>query len=125
MTGITTSEARRAPDAAARRVTLLGATGSIGTSTIDLLVREPGRYQVEAVTAQRKAPELAQLARKLGARFAAVSDPDSYRALKDALSGTGIEAAAGEAALVEAAQRPADWVMAAITGAAGLKPTLA
>jgi 1-deoxy-D-xylulose-5-phosphate reductoisomerase len=108
-----------------RTVTLLGATGSIGSSTIDLLQREPGRYQVEAVTANRNAAALAQLARDLGARFAAVGDPKAYGELKSALAGSGIEAAAGMDALVEAAQRPADWVMAAITGAASLKPTLA
>lgn len=108
-----------------RTVTLLGATGSIGSSTIDLLRREPARYQVEAVTAHRNGAALARLARELGAGFAAVADPAAYRDLKDGLAGSGIEAGAGGAALVEAAQRPASWVMAAITGAASLKPTLA
>ena len=108
-----------------KSVTLLGATGSIGSSTIDLLQREPGRYRVEAVTANRNAAALAKLARELGARFAAVGEPAAYEELKSALSGSGIEAAAGADALVEAAQRPAEWVMAAITGAASLKPTLA
>jgi 1-deoxy-D-xylulose-5-phosphate reductoisomerase len=108
-----------------KTVTLLGATGSIGSSTIDLLQREPGRYRVEAVTANRSAAALAQIARDLGARFAAVGDPDAYGELKSALAGSGIEAGAGPEALVEAALRPADWVMAAITGAASLKPTLA
>jgi 1-deoxy-D-xylulose-5-phosphate reductoisomerase len=108
-----------------RTVTLLGATGSIGSSTIDLLRREPGRYRVEAVTAHRNAAALARLARELGARFAAVADPGAFSELKAALSGSGIEVAAGAAAVVEAAQRPADWVMAAITGATSLKPTLA
>ena len=108
-----------------KSVTLLGATGSIGSSTIDLLQREPGRYRVEAVTANRNAGALARLARELGARFAAVADADAYGELKSELAGSGIEAAAGADALVEAAQRPADWVMAAITGAASLKPTLA
>src|SRR6204780_4225780 len=108
-----------------KSVTLLGATGSIGSSTIDLLQREPGRSRVEAVTAHRSAAALARLARELGAHFAAVADPDAYAELKAELSGSGIEAAAGAAAVVEAAQRPAEWVMAAITGAASLKPTLA
>jgi 1-deoxy-D-xylulose-5-phosphate reductoisomerase len=108
-----------------RSVSLLGATGSIGSSTVDLLRREPGRYRVEAVSAQRNASALAALARELGARFAAIGDAAHYADLKEALSGSGIEAAAGEGALVEAAQRPADWVMAAITGASGLKPTMA
>ena len=108
-----------------KSVTLLGATGSIGSSTIDLLQREPGRYRVEAVTANRNAGALARLARELGARFAAVGDAEAYKELKSGLAGSGIEAAAGAEALVEAAQRPAEWVMAAITGAASLKPTLA
>jgi 1-deoxy-D-xylulose-5-phosphate reductoisomerase len=108
-----------------RTVTLLGATGSIGSSTVDLLRRDAGRYQIEAITAHREAAALARLARELGARFAAVGDPDAYAELKAELSGSGIEAAAGPAALVDAAQRPADWVMAAITGAASLAPTLA
>ena len=110
---------------APRAVTLLGATGSIGSSTVDLLRQEADRYRVEAVTAHRNAASLARLARELGARFAAVADPDAYGELKAELSGSGIEAAAGAAAVVEAAQRPADWVMAAITGAASLEPTLA
>ena len=108
-----------------RSVTLLGATGSIGSSTVDLLKQEAGRYRVEALTAHRNAKALARLAREFGARFAAVAAPDAYAELKAELSGSGIEAAAGEAAVVEAAQRPADWVMAAITGATSLKPTLA
>jgi 1-deoxy-D-xylulose-5-phosphate reductoisomerase len=108
-----------------RSVTLLGATGSIGGSTVDLLVRNRDRYRVEAVTAATNAKALAVLARNVNARFAAVADPARYGELKDALAGSGIEAAAGEDALVEAASRPADWVMGAITGAAGLRPTLA
>src|SRR5271168_4744854 len=108
-----------------RSVTLLGATGSIGSSTADLLRRDTARYQIEAVTAHREATALARLARELGARFAVVADPGAYGELKSALAGTRIEAAAGAAAIVEAAQRPADWVMAAITGAASLAPTLA
>jgi 1-deoxy-D-xylulose-5-phosphate reductoisomerase len=108
-----------------RTVTLLGATGSIGSSTIDLLRQEAARYQVEAVTADRNAAALARIARELGARWAVVADPAAYGELKAELSGSNIEAAAGPEAVVEAAQRPADWVMAAITGAASLKPTLA
>jgi 1-deoxy-D-xylulose-5-phosphate reductoisomerase len=106
-------------------VTLLGATGSIGASTVDLLKRQPGRYRVEAVSAHRNAAALATLARELGARFAAIADPAAYGELKGALGNSGIAAGAGESALLEAAQRPADWVMAAISGASGLKPTLA
>jgi len=117
--------ARVTPALAERSVTLLGATGSIGASTIDLLKRGRGRFRVEAVSANRNAAALAALARDLGARFATVGDPAAYGELKESLSGTGIEAAAGESGLLEAAQRPAEWVIGAITGAAGLKPTLA
>jgi 1-deoxy-D-xylulose-5-phosphate reductoisomerase len=110
---------------AIRTVTVLGATGSVGTSTVDLLKRGNGRYRVEAVTAYRNAAQLAQIARDLKARVAVVADPSAYAELKAALAGSGIEAASGEAAVVEAAERPADWVMAAVSGSVGLKPTLA
>ena len=106
-------------------MTLLGATGSIGASTVDLIRRERNRYRVEAVAAYRNVAALAALARELGAQFAAVGDSSAFQDLKDALAGTGIACGAGESAMVEAACRPADWVMGAITGAAGLKPTLA
>jgi 1-deoxy-D-xylulose-5-phosphate reductoisomerase len=115
----------RVKQAAPKTVTILGATGSIGSSTADLLRRDPASFAVEAVTANRDAAALARLARELGARFAAVADTAAYAELKAELSGSGIEAAAGPEALVEAAQRPAEWVMAAITGAASLAPTLA
>jgi 1-deoxy-D-xylulose-5-phosphate reductoisomerase len=111
--------------AAVRSVTILGATGSIGSSTVDLLKRQPERFSVEALTAHRNGVALAHLARELGARFAAVADPAAYNELKAELSGTGIEAAAGPDAVTEAARRPADWVIGAITGAAGLEPALA
>ena len=113
-----------APRARERVVTLLGATGSIGASTVDLLRLNRERFRVEAVTAQRNAASLARLAREVGARFAVVADPDCYGELKTELARSGIEAAAGAEAIVEAAARPADWVMAAITGAAGLVPTM-
>jgi 1-deoxy-D-xylulose-5-phosphate reductoisomerase len=108
-----------------RTISVLGATGSIGTSTLDLIKRNRDRYAVGAVSANRNAKALAELARAAGAKFAAVADPAAYRELKDALGNSGIEAAAGPDALVEAALYPADWVMAAISGATGLKPTLA
>lgn len=108
-----------------RSITVLGATGSIGASTIDLIKRAPDLYEVEALVAQRNVEVLARIAREVRARVAVVADLTAYGALKDALAGSGIEAAAGEAALVEAAERPVDWLMAAISGAAGLKPTLA
>jgi 1-deoxy-D-xylulose-5-phosphate reductoisomerase len=113
--------ARTAP----RTVSILGATGSIGTSTIDLIRRERGRYRVEALAARSNASALAALAREFGARFAAVADPAAYRELKDVLAGSNVEAAAGEDAVVEVARRPADWLMAAIAGATGLRATLA
>jgi 1-deoxy-D-xylulose-5-phosphate reductoisomerase len=113
------------PAAGMRSITILGATGSIGASTIDLIKRNRDRYRVEAVAAGRNAAALADVARAVGAAVAVVSDASAYSDLKDALAGSGIEAAAGEDALVEAATRPADWVMASIAGAIGLKPTLA
>ncbi len=108
-----------------RSITILGATGSIGTSTLDLIKRHPHCYRVEAVTARRNVAALAKIAREVKARFAVVADPDAFGDLKRALAGSGTEVAAGKAALVDAAQRPADWVMAAISGAIGLGPTLA
>lgn len=122
---VTLARSKPVPAHGERRITILGATGSIGASTIDLLKREPGRYRVEAVTARKNAAALANLAREVRAQVAVVADNSVYRDLKDALAGTNIEAASGEEALLEAGQRPADWVMAAISGAIGLKPTLA
>lgn len=113
------------PEAALRTISILGATGSIGTSTFDLLARQRDRYCVEAVAAQRNVEALAKTAIALGARFAAVAEPDAYGALKDALSGSGITAAAGADAVIEAAARPADLIVASISGAAGLAPTMA
>jgi 1-deoxy-D-xylulose-5-phosphate reductoisomerase len=109
---------------APRRITVLGATGSIGESTLDLIGRNASAYQVVALTGARNVARLAELAILHRAELAVVADPSFYAQLKSALAGTGIEAAAGEEALLEAARRPADWVMAAIVGAAGLKPTL-
>jgi 1-deoxy-D-xylulose-5-phosphate reductoisomerase len=106
-------------------VTILGATGSIGASTIDVIRHEPDLYCVEALASGGNAAALATLARDLGARFAAIADPNAYRELKDALSGTKIEPAAGPDAVIEAARRPADFIMGAIAGANGLAPTLA
>ncbi len=108
-----------------RTVTVLGATGSIGDSTMDLLRGARDRYSVEALTANTNVEALAKLAMEFGARFAAIADPARLGELKDALAGTGIECGAGESAIIEAAARPADWVMAAVSGAAGLKPALA
>jgi 1-deoxy-D-xylulose-5-phosphate reductoisomerase len=108
-----------------RSVTILGSTGSVGCNTVDLVEREPEKFRVEALVANRNVEKLAAQARSLKAKLAVVSDPTAYQDLKDALSGSGIEIAAGAEAVVEAAARPSDWVMASIVGAAGLQPTLA
>ena len=108
-----------------RHVTVLGSTGSIGRNTLDLIVGRRADYQVEALTAQNNVELLAAQARETGAKVAVIGDPNRYGELKTALSGSAVEAAAGSSALVEAAQRPSDWVMAGIVGAAGLEPTLA
>lgn len=110
--------------AAPRRISVLGATGSIGENTLDLIGRDPSAYRIVALTGGHNAARLAELAVLHRAEFAVLADPNGYTALRDALAGTGIETGAGEEALLEAAARPADWVMAAIVGAAGLKPTL-
>ncbi|MFL7903414.1 1-deoxy-D-xylulose-5-phosphate reductoisomerase [Azospirillum argentinense] len=110
---------------APRRVTIFGSTGSVGTQTVDLVAREPERFPVEALTANRNVSLLAEQARQLRPKLAVVADPAAYADLKEALAGTGVEAAAGPQAMAEAAERPSDWVMAAIVGAAGLEPTLA
>lgn len=108
-----------------RTVSVLGATGSVGRATLDLIARaEPGRFQLVALTANANAEALAAQAKALGARFCAVADEAAGPALKEALSGTDIACGAGEAAVLEAAAMDADWTMAAIVGAAGLKPTL-
>ena len=108
-----------------RRVTILGATGSIGQSTLDLIGAAPERYEVVALTGQRNVERLAAAARRHRAQLAVVGDPAAYASLKDALAGSGVEVAGGPQGLIEAAERSAEWVMAAIVGAAGLEPTLA
>ncbi|RED42350.1 1-deoxy-D-xylulose 5-phosphate reductoisomerase [Rhodopseudomonas thermotolerans] len=108
-----------------RSVSVLGATGSIGDSTMDLIRAEPERYRVEALTGNANVAGLAKLAKEFNARFVAVADPARLGELRAALAGTDIACGAGESAVIEAAARPADWVMAAISGAAGLKPALA
>ncbi len=107
-----------------RSVTILGSTGSIGRNTVDLIERHPGAYRVEALTGNTRIAELIDQALRLRPRFVATADPDRYTELKQGLVGTGIEVGAGAAAVCEAAQRDANWVMAAIVGAAGLEPTL-
>ena len=108
-----------------RSVTILGSTGSVGQSTVDLITRNPESYRVEALVAGTSVELLADQARRLRAGLAVVADPGRYLALKEALAGTSIEAAAGADAVFEAAARPAEWVMAAVVGFAGLAPTLA
>ncbi len=110
---------------ASRWVTVLGSTGSVGTQTIELLAAEPERFRVRALVAGRNVARLAEQAVALRAQLAVISDPACGGALKQALAGTDIEVAAGPDAVIEAASRPADWTMAAITGAAGLASTLA
>jgi 1-deoxy-D-xylulose-5-phosphate reductoisomerase len=107
-----------------RSVTILGATGSVGRNTLDLIGSAPQCYRIEALTAQQNVDGLAALAIRHRARLAVIGDPAGYLRLRDALAGTGIAVAAGLEGLGEAAARPADWVMAAIVGAAGLGPTL-
>lgn len=108
-----------------RRITLLGATGSIGRSTLHLVGREPERFRIESMVAGRDLAGLVAAARSFRPTRAVLADPSLHAALKDALAGTGIEAAAGPNAVLEAAAAPADLVVAAIVGAAGLGPTLA
>jgi 1-deoxy-D-xylulose-5-phosphate reductoisomerase len=113
------------PGSAPRRLTILGSTGSIGTQTIDLIDRNPEAFEITALTAYQRVDLLAAQARQLRPGIAVVADDSRYADLREALSGSGIEVAAGTAAVVEAAARPADLVMAGIVGAAGLAPTLA
>lgn len=108
-----------------RTVTILGSTGSVGANTVELVVQGGDRYAVEALTAYRNVARLAEQAKQVRAKLAVIADPAAYQELKSLLSGTGIEVAAGAAAVAEASSRPSDWVMAAIVGAAGLEPTLA
>jgi 1-deoxy-D-xylulose-5-phosphate reductoisomerase len=108
-----------------RTISILGATGSVGASTLDLIRRERGKWRVVALTANCQAEELARLAREFSAEVAVVADESCLPALREALAGTGIVAAGGAGALVEAASRPADITLAAIVGCAGLAPTMA
>ena len=116
---------RPAAAATRKRVTVLGATGSVGSNTLDLIGRNPLHFEIVALTANTNAEKLAALAKLHRAQLAVLADDRGYPELKERLAGTGIEAAAGDAALIEAASRPADCVMAGISGAAGLRPTLA
>jgi 1-deoxy-D-xylulose-5-phosphate reductoisomerase len=113
------------PKSAPKTVSILGATGSVGRSTIDLIARDPARYRVEALTANHNVADLIRAALSVKPRLAVIGDSVHYQALREGLAGSGIEVAAGRNAVIDAASRPADWIMAAIVGAAGLAPTLA
>jgi 1-deoxy-D-xylulose-5-phosphate reductoisomerase len=108
-----------------RRVTILGATGSIGRSARDVILANPGHFAIEAVVGGRDAAALAAMARQLGARFAALADPVALPALREHLAGSGIACGAGESAVHDAVDRPCEVVVAGISGVAGLKPTVA
>ena len=108
-----------------RSLSIFGATGSVGLSTLDLVRQHREKYQVVALTANGNVTELAKLAIEFEAQVAVVAEEECYSALKEALAGTDIQAAAGHAALVDAARMGADWTMAAIVGCAGLPPTMA
>jgi 1-deoxy-D-xylulose-5-phosphate reductoisomerase len=107
-----------------RTVTILGATGSVGRSTLDLIEREPDRYEVLALTARQDIAGLADAARRVNAKRAVIADKRLHRALQDTLVGTGISVGSGCDAVVEAAGAGADWTMAAIVGIAGLRPVM-
>ncbi|MBY0612653.1 MAG: 1-deoxy-D-xylulose-5-phosphate reductoisomerase, partial [Beijerinckiaceae bacterium] len=117
-------QGRLDPLAAPRRVSILGATGSIGQSTRSVILENRSAFEVDAVVGGSDAEALARIAIELGAKAAVISDDAAYEPLKAALAGTGIAVAAGRQAVNEAAQRPVDRVIAAITGIAGLAPTL-
>lgn len=121
---VETAQAGTAP-VTPRTITILGATGSIGRSTADLLAAAPDRFSVVAIAGGRDPVTLAATAIRLRASFAALADTAGYGELKSRLAGTGITAAAGDEAVVEAALHPSDLVMGAIAGTAGVKPTFA
>ncbi len=109
---------------ALKRVSIFGATGSIGQNTLDLIGRDPERFQVDTLTGGHQVDQLAQDAKKYGARMVVTAYADHYQSLKSALSGTDIQVGAGASAMKEAASRPVDMAMSAIVGAAGLEPGL-
>ena len=108
-----------------RTVSVLGATGSVGSSTLDLITGAPDQFDVVALTAQRDVAGLARAVRATGAKLAVIGDAGLYNDLKAALEGTATEIAAGPDAIIDAARRPVDWTMASIVGCAGLKSTMA
>jgi 1-deoxy-D-xylulose-5-phosphate reductoisomerase len=108
-----------------RSITILGATGSVGTSTLDLIEREPERFRVHALTANADVAKLAAAARRTGAALAVVADERCLPDLRAALSGTATRVAGGRQAVIDAAASGADWTMGAIVGCAGLEPVMA
>jgi len=112
-------------DTIQKSVTVLGATGSVGQSTLDLISRNGNKFNVVALTAYSKVEDLAKAAISFNAQLAVIGDERKLGTLKALLAGSGVESAAGDEALIEAAARPSDIVMAAIVGAAGLRPTMA
>ena len=108
-----------------RRISILGATGSVGRSTLDLVERSPERFEVVALTAQSSVDALANAARRTGAKLAVIADPAHFDSLRDRLEGTNCRVVTGAEGLLEAAAGEAEWVMAAIVGCAGLRPTMA
>jgi 1-deoxy-D-xylulose-5-phosphate reductoisomerase len=108
-----------------RSVSILGATGSVGSSTLDLILNAPDQFEVFALTAQRDVPGLARAVLATGAKLAVIGEASLYGELKAALDGSGAEIAAGPDAIIDAARRPVDWTMASIVGCAGLKSTMA
>lgn len=107
-----------------KRVSILGATGSIGQNTVDLIRRDGTGFEVVALTGGRNVDLLAKSAIELGAKHAAIAEDELYQDLKDALAGSGIGVSAGRSAILQAAAMPSDWVMSSIVGAAGLEPGL-
>ncbi|MSP42546.1 MAG: 1-deoxy-D-xylulose-5-phosphate reductoisomerase [Alphaproteobacteria bacterium] len=119
------SQSAPLPRTAPKTVSILGATGSVGLNTIDLIERDPARYRVVVLTANHNVEGLISVSRRVKPRLAVIGDAGKYQDLCEGLAGTGIEVAAGRSAVIDAASRPAEWIMAAIVGAAGLAPTLA
>ena len=107
-----------------KTVSILGSTGSVGRSTVDLVFSQPDRFEVQVLTCNNNVELLAEQAKKLNAKKAVAANPDVYDELKGRLAGTGIETSAGSQAVLEAASMPADWIMAAIVGVAGLAPVM-
>ena len=107
-----------------RKIAILGATGSVGKSTLDLVERDRDRFEVTAVTAATNVEALAEIGRRTGARLAVIADEARLAELSQLLAGTDCQAAAGQNALVEAAAGDAELVIAAIVGCAGLRPVM-